>query len=247
VLIIIDNKISNGAKKTLSSYGEILELATVGITYSAISGHPDIFFCPLPGRLIVAPNLPEKYFEMLNSHGIKYTKGELPAGEKYPASARYNAVATESLLIHNLNICDERILQASKALQQIHVNQGYCRCNLLMLSGGHFITSDAGIFKTLQGLHPDGVPRIAGRTSLSEGKKSDGVRISPKDILLDKKYHGFFGGCCGVYKDKVFINGNLKTLPQGEMIRKFIEDLGYEIIELASDPMTDVGSIFFVE
>jgi len=206
-----------------------LELATEGITYSAISGHPDIFFCQLPDQLIVAPNLPEMYFDRLYSQGIEYTKGVLPVGDEYPASARYNAVATESLLIHNLSISDESILQAGKALQQIHVNQGYCRCNLLMLSGGHFITSDAGIFKTLQGVHPDG------------------VLVTSRNILLDKKYNGFFGGCCGVFEDKVFINGSLKTLQQGEEVRCFLENLGYDIVELTRGKMRDVGSIFFVE
>jgi hypothetical protein len=66
MLIIIDHKISVSAKEILSSYGELMELATEGITYPAISGHPDIFFCQVPGKLIVAPNLPEKYFDQLD-------------------------------------------------------------------------------------------------------------------------------------------------------------------------------------
>ena len=76
MLIIVDNKLSNGAKKTLSSFGELMELATEGITYPAISGHPDIFFCSLPDTLIVAPNLPKHYFDKLEKHQIDYIKGE---------------------------------------------------------------------------------------------------------------------------------------------------------------------------
>ncbi len=112
MLIIIDQKISASAKEILSSYGELMELATKGITYPAISGHPDIFFCQSPDKLIVAPNLPQKYFDQLNDHKINYITGELPVGPEYPASARYNAVATSKYLIHNLRHTDPVITRA---------------------------------------------------------------------------------------------------------------------------------------
>jgi hypothetical protein len=147
MLIIVDNKISKEAKHTLSFYGELMELATEGITYPAISGHPDIFFCQLPGKLFVAPNLPEPYFEKLEEHQIDYIKGELPVGPEYPASARYNAVATSKFFIHNLRLTDPVITRVTKDLISVHVDQGYCRCNLLALKDDHFITSDKGIYK----------------------------------------------------------------------------------------------------
>jgi hypothetical protein len=58
MMIIVDNKITPVAKRRLSSFGELVELKTDGITYPAISGHPDIFFCQSADNLIVAPNLP---------------------------------------------------------------------------------------------------------------------------------------------------------------------------------------------
>jgi len=147
MLIIIDHKMSPGAKYTLSSYGELMELETDGLTYPSISGHPDIFFCQLPDILIVAPNLPKKYFEKLDEHHIDYITGELPVGPEYPSSARYNAVATENFLIHNLNHTDSVIIRTMKDLIPVHIDQGYCRCNLLPLKDDHFITSDQGIYK----------------------------------------------------------------------------------------------------
>jgi hypothetical protein len=162
MLIIIDNKISQAAKNKLSAYGELMELKTEGITYPAISGHPDIFFCQAPGQLIVAPNLPEPYFSQLRMHGIDFITGELPVGPEYPSSAGYNAVATDRLLIHNFRHTDFMITRTLEDLHPVHVDQGYCRCNLLALKEGHFITSDQGIYKVLTGLHPglhlDGVP-----------------------------------------------------------------------------------------
>ena len=70
--------------------------------------------------------------------------------------------------------------------------------------------------------------------------------ISPHGILLEGFPHGFFGGCCGIWKDKVFINGSLDHFPEGEKVRQYLKDLGYEVVELYDGPLTDAGSILFV-
>jgi hypothetical protein len=235
MLIIIDNKISQSAKDKLSTYSDLLELKTEGITYPAISGHPDIFFCQAPGHLIVAPNLPEKYFELLKLNGVDFILGEMPVGPEYPASSRYNAVATDKLLIHNFRQTDFMITRTLDELHPVHVDQGYCRCNLLPLKDGHFITSDEGIFKVLMRCH---LPSDFGmRCHLNV------LFVSPSGIKLEGFPHGFFGGCCGVMEDRVFINGSLEHYPEGEKVRKFLTDLEYKIIELSDGPLVDVGSI----
>ena len=228
MLIIVDHKISPEAKKTLSSYGELMELQTQGITYPAISGHPDIFFCQAPGKLFVAPNLPQKYFDQLKAHQIDFITGELPVGPEYPASAHYNAVATSKCLIHNFRHTDFMITRTLDDLQPVHVEQGYCRCNLLPLNDDHLITSDEGIKK---GLHPLGLHPL---------------RLHPFGILLEGFPHGFFGGCCGVWEDKVFINGSLEFYQEGEKVREFITSIDFKIVELMQGQLADVGSIFFV-
>lgn len=236
MLIIVDQKISSGAKKTLSSCGELMELQTEGITYPAISGHPDIFFCHGPGKLIVAPNLPERYFGQLNEHKIDFLKGKLPVGPVYPFSARYNAVVTGKYLIHNFRLTDNGITHTFGDLEAIPVEQGYCRCNMLALKDDCFITSDAGIEKVLTRWSPTGRG--------PEGWRPLGLH--PAGIRLPDFPHGFFGGCCGVLDDKVFINGNLQLYPEGEKVRKFLQNLGYEIVELSEEPLTDTGSILFI-
>lgn len=235
MLIIVDQKISSGAKEKLSEYGELLEITTEGITYPAISGHPDIFFCQAANKLIAAPNLPEQYFEQLNKKGIDYITGEFPVGAEYPASARYNAVVTPNHLIHNFRHTDFMITRTLEDLNPIHVDQGYCRCNLLPLKDYHFITSDAGIFKVLKGLQPSGWS--------PDGRN---LLVSPEGILLEGFPHGFFGGCCGVWEDKVFVNGSLRLYKEGDEVRKFLEKHGYEIIQLDNGPLIDVGSIIIL-
>ena len=234
MLIIVDHKISGAAKERLSLYGELIELKTEGITYPAISGHPDIFFCQGMDKLIVAPNLPKQYFDVLNNRRIDFITGEFPVGPEYPSTACYNAVATSNYLIHNFRHTDFVITRTFQDLTPVHVDQGYCRCNLLPLKYDHFITSDTGIYKVLKaGLHPP------------SGGWSP-LLVSPEGILLEGFPHGFFGGCCGIWENKVFVNGSLNQFPEGEKIRGYLKRLGYKIVELYDGLLEDIGSILFI-
>lgn len=243
MIIIVDKKISLRAKERLSSYGELLELKTDGITYPAISGHPDIFMCQSIYALIVAANLPDEFLIKLKKTSAKITIGEFPVEKEYPASSHYNAVATPKYLIHNFRHTDFMITRTLEDLHPVHVDQGYCRCNLLPLKDDHFITSDAGIFKVLQGLHPE----PTGLHPTSAGLHPYLLYVSPNDILLEGFPHGFFGGCCGVWENKVFLNGSLSFYKDGDKVKDFLGKLGYVIIELYNGPLMDCGSIFFVK
>jgi len=227
MLIIIDNTIPEQAKKKLSTFGEIMELQTSGITYDAISGHPDIFFCKTPKGLIVAQNTPAMYIELLKGRKVSFNMGEKELGLQYPESSVYNAVVTDKYCIHNQNITDPEILRSMQDHQQIHVNQGYTRCSLLPLKNDHFITSDTGIYQVLT------------------SKEIDVLSVNPVGIRIQGLKHGFFGGTCGIYQDKVFIIGSLAHFDEGEKVRVYLEKLEYEIIELYDGPLFDGGSIIF--
>ena len=227
MLIIIDHKIPPQAREKLSAFGQILELKTEGITYDAISGHPDIFFCRTPGGLIAAPNTPPAILEKLKARKVPFQLGENEVGIQYPNSAIYNAVVTCDHYIHNKDITDPAILSSLDDQQQIHVKQGYTRCSLLPLRDGHFITSDRGIYKTLT------------------ANGMDVLQVDPSDIEIHELKHGFFGGACGVFEDRVFITGSLKRFGDGELVRAYVKNLGYQIIELYDGPLFDGGSIMF--
>ncbi|MGE5430804.1 MAG: DUF6873 family GME fold protein [Syntrophomonadaceae bacterium] len=227
--IIIDRKMPEKAKNTLSRFGSLIELATSGITYEAISGHPDIFFFQAPSVLITAPNLPKEYFRILDENKINYVLGNSPVGAKYPDTARYNAVSGGKFLIHNKDITEKEILHHLKEKEILHVSQGYCRCSLLGLKGESFITSDGGIYKAL----------------IKAGLNV--LYVSASDVMLPGLKHGFFGGACGLHDDKVFISGSLKNHPQHSEIKSFIQANGYEIVELCEGPLFDAGSIFFID
>ncbi len=228
MLIVLDHKMPPEAKHKLREYGELLELQTSGITYEAISGHPDVFFHQMEEHLVLAPNLPEKYKAALRERNIPFTEGEQDVGEKYPASSAYNAVSIGKLLIHNFRNTDSMITRLADDADLIHVDQGYTRCNLLALDEQHFITSDEKIARVLKRF------------------EKDCLYVPPQDILLPGFKHGFFGGCCGLWEDKLFLTGSLREYPEGDKLTAYLEDQGVEILELYPGPLFDVGSILFI-
>ena len=225
--IITNNILPQSAISKLKNYGDVILLETEGIVYDAISKHPDIFFCPLGEELIVAPNLPEIYKNILSKKKISFQEGNKTLGKRYPLTAFYNAVTTENYLIGNTKVMDKAILEKAENRKVIHVNQAYTRCNLLPLSDKKFITSDKGIEKELK------------KNNL------DVLFVNPEGIILDGFKNGFFGGCCGISGNRVFIAGSLNHFPEGEKVKDFLSDM--EIIELYDGPLLDVGSILFIE
>jgi hypothetical protein len=235
MLLIIDKRLPLPAKNKLAEYGSIIEFETNGITYDAVSGHPDIFFCEVLGGLVVAPNTPKYYLSLLAENGIQFLVGSNEVKHKYPGTAAYNAVVTGSAIIHKASLTDPAILTLLKSVpadREVHfidVNQGYTRCNLLKLRDDQFLTSNKGIEKAL---------RDHGYIVLY---------VSPAEILLPGFSNGFFGGCCGVWNETLFVAGKLSMFPEGEKVRQFVQNTGIRIVELYDGPLFDGGGILFLE
>ncbi len=227
-IIIISKEAPESAKNNLSRLGYLLELETPGITYNAISCHPDIFFAPLPHALVVAPNLPAQYFSKLDNLGINYCIGAKPVGKTYPETAPYNAVITKKHFIHNLHHTDPLLHANCTGFEMIHVNQAYTRCNLISLDEKLFITSDAGIMKTLG------------------AKKLHCHYFPPSQIRLPGFEHGFLGGACGVNGNTLYCCGSLKYHSWEAEFRKLVHSAGFSIAELYDGLLVDVGSILFL-
>jgi hypothetical protein len=228
MLIIIDKKIPEPAKEKLSAYGELIEFGTSGMTYDAISGHPDIFFCKIKNSVIMALNTPDNYKKIFNDINIPVINGYKTVNGTYPRSASYNAVVTDKYLLHRIDITDKSIIENTTGLENINVNQGYCRCSLLPFNN-NFITSDKGIYKTLS------------------NRKLNVLYFQPDEIIFPGFQHGFFGGTCGVSENIVFIIGSLDHFTNGHTVREFINAAGHEIIELYDGPLFDGGSIIFLD
>ena len=229
MLIIGDARLPAPVRKKLASFGMFIPFMTRGITYEAVSGHPDLFFCSFQKQLIVAPNLPEQYFVLLNDNGIDFVKGTKPVGKSYPEIARYNVVITDKYLIHNNKYTDNSIRQIFQDREWLPVHQGYTRCNLMALSSELFITSDKGIFKELK------------------KKQLDVHYFSPEGIILEGFEYGFLGGCLGFWGSKIFVSGKFSHYREGNRLMALLKNRQYDIVELYDGPLIDGGSLFFLD
>lgn len=229
MLIFVDKRAPEQALQNLRKFGEVVEFETPGITYEGISGHPDIFICQPPEKLIVAPNLPGKYFSVLKNRNIDFTIGKNPVGSRYPETARYNVVVTGKYLVHQPGITDPEIINAANKKLIISVKQAYTRCNLIFINENSAITSDRGIEKQLNDLG------------------LNVFYVDPKPVELPGFKHGFFGGTCGMVENQLVVLGNLSFHHQGDKIREFVNDAGMGIAELYNGPLYDGGAILFLK
>lgn len=209
--------------------GDVLWLEPQKPIYEAIAAHPDIFFCESNGKLIASPNIPLSWKEKLKNAGIEPIYGSSSPGSAYPQTAAFNAVVTETMLIHQLKITDPVVLSTMPTSKHLHTQQGYTRCNLFPLSADCFITGDADIYNRLQKL------------------KMEVVWVDSRQIQLTGFRNGFVGGCFGRLGDKVFFSGNVKHLNETEAIKKVLDQRHLELVNLYDGPPMDVGSIFFVD
>ena len=244
--IIADGRMPEEAKKNLKKLGDVLFLNPTEITYKSISAHPDIFFFQTEDGLIYAPNAPKRIVKELKKRKIKLTEGKKEVGKKYPETIPYNAVGIGDTLIHNLKHTDPTILSLYE--NHIHVNQGYTRCNLVALNENVFITSMED-YKTTRlqdyKLEDAETQRRKDAEFKVQSSKFKVLYIDPRQIKLEGHDHGFFPGCCGVWKNNLIVCGSTKYLKEKAELDKFLEDNGFNLIELYDGELVDVGSVFF--
>jgi hypothetical protein len=227
MLIIASSDMPLQARKRLAQEGNVLWLDTQPEVYDSIATHPDIFFCQLRETLVASPRIPRRWTELIESNEIRLVFGSKTPSGLYPSTACFNAVVTDTMLIHNTDTTDPLIITHTDGCLKVHVAQGYTRCNLLPLNNDHFISSDKGISNALTRF---------GASVLT---------VTPQGILLKGQKHGFFGGACGIRGNEVFVCGNLDRYADGGRVKDFVGACGYTITELFDGLLTDVGSIFF--
>ena len=243
--IIADSRMPEEAKKNLKKLGDVLFLNPTDITYKSISAHPDIFFFQTKDGFIYAPNAPKRIIKELKKRKIKLTEGKKEVGKKYPETVPYNAVGIGDTLIHNLKHTDSTILSLYE--NHIHVNQGYTRCNLVALNENAFITSMEDYKTTRLQDYKEVAETQRHRDTEFKVQNSEFrvLYIDPKQIKLEGHDHGFFPGCCGVWKNNLIVSGSTKYLKEKAELDKFLKDNDFNLIELYDGELVDVGSVFF--
>lgn len=154
----------------------------------------------------------------------------------YPGNIRYNAVCTGKYFTiissTRIRICwqqrKQRQQPISTILTKIHVKQGYTRCSLLPVDDRSFITSDAGIAKTLADHDTDVLLIHRGMYTC-------------RDLTTDHRRHRRRPPLSG--RRLLVVNGNIKTHPDHKKIATFLEDRDIDLYYSKDSPLMDIGSI----
>ncbi len=191
--------------------------------------HADLTFCQVSeNKAVCPPDTYEYYKEVLSPYGVTVICGKTALSCNYPEDSAYNVCIVGKKCFLNKSVCDEVLFDilTSEGYEIVCVRQGYTKCSICPIDENTIITADYSIAKEAEKLG------------------MDVLVITNNTICLPGYDNGFFGGCAGMGdKDLLFINGELKTHPDGEKIRAFLHNKSIKIKELKKGPLTDIGSI----
>ncbi len=201
---------------------------------SRLCFHTDLRVFGDGNNIICAPSVYDTLKESLPKD-INIIKGDSEPEGCYPNDVPYNGVTVGRFLIANPKTLSPLILDYAKAeaLTLVPVKQGYCRCNVTVVShkAGKeaIITEDKGIASTLE-------------------KQGIEVLLIPHGgVFLEGWDNGFIGGASVTTDDSVIFFGDLSLHPEGEKISDFCLKHGKNPISLLQgDPLTDLGGGIFI-
>lgn len=182
------------------------------ITYKEISTHADIFCCRMGA----------------DKNADIFIGNPDEIGFKYPENICFNAVCLDKYFLHNLKYTSPSLLSEAqnRSLKLINVKQGYTKCNVVTVDGNSVITSDDGIFKTLNNYSDVNV-----------------LKIRQGFVKLDGFEYGFLGGASGRVGNEIVFNGNLAAHPDFSAICEFIQNRGLKVKYFPEYELEDIGSI----
>lgn len=231
-LCIIDRRLPKDIEKNIKEKNiEIIKTPKSEDVYNSISYHPDIqFFNCGEGKIIVSPNVYDKYLEILKEYNIDIIKGEKILSKKYPKDIAYNVCIVGKYAIHNFKYTDNKVLEyiEEKGFEKINIKQGYSKCSICVLDDSSIITSDKGIINSIK----------------DSGADIDCLLIENGSIDLFDMNFGFIGGCSGNISDKeIAFLGNIKKHPDYIKIKDFLESKNKSVVSLSENKLIDLGSI----
>lgn len=241
-ICLVDGRVSDEIENNLNDIGvEVIKTQKCEDVYEAISYHPDIqFFNCGDGKIIVAPNLYEKYEKIIeeiysktknkNLSKVKIIKGEKNIGKKYPNDILYNVCVVGKYAIHNFEYTDREVLKfiEEKNLEKINIKQGYAKCSICVVDEKSIITSDRGIVEKIK----------------NSGADIECLLINEGNIDLFDMNYGFIGGCSGLLsKKELGFLGKIENHPDFEIIKKFLDERHIKIVSLSDEKLIDLGSI----
>ncbi|QHI71314.1 DUF6873 family GME fold protein [Aminipila terrae] len=229
--------ISENAHEILLDYlqnsgHKLVFIKDTGLVYPEVAAHADIYMCKLGAE----PESPVFHAGPPSQSGLGY---------QYPENVKYNGVCMGNYFIHNLKYTSPTLLEQIKhsGFRPIQVSQGYTKCNMVVVNPFSAITSDEGIYKSVN--HYFDTSEFLSRQSApgSWADKLNLLLVRQGHVKLGRFPYGFLGGASGRVGNEILFNGNLEAHPDFEIISEFIESQNLKIKYFEEYPLEDIGSI----
>lgn len=236
MLALLDSKIPHEAVKALQERGfSILKLPPHPALPTPIASHPDMLVFFAPDAIFCTESyasIAKKELQTLSAACNKPIRTILQKyGDRYPHDILLNAApigkrlfclrghtATELTEHPDFKICS--------------VRQGYAKCSTVPVGEHALITED---------------PSIA---AVAESEGLEVLRVAQNAVRLEGYSTGFLGGASSFspYRglSELFFCGSLDSHIDAKRISTFAAEHGFESVSLASFPLTDVGTMFFI-
>jgi len=219
-IIFISENLNKEFYKYIEKYDyEIVKIKKSTNTYESISSHPDIFVFSTDKKIIVDESI---YKNLKNKFGDIIIKGDSIVSNKYPNNIFYNVAKVGEFAIHNVKYTDKKIIDYSN-FKWINVNQGYSKCNTLVVDDNSIITSDIGIYKEV----------------IKVGINA--LLIRPGHVILKGLDYGFIGGTAVRINNEIIFYGNIEQHPDYNKISEFIKSRNLNIKSFQFE-LEDIGS-----
>lgn len=234
--IIVDERISEECLRGLMLRGfDPITLPPDPCLGKAVASHPDTVLFKLDGEIFTTADYCDAAAYVFSdlrvcAPNIKITFTSDVRSERYPEDCKMNALVMGKKIFARLDSLSPSIISSAnaKGYKLINTPQGYPACTVLKLTDDRAITSDRGMAKVL---NKSGIEV----TLIREGY-----------ISLPPHEYGFIGGASGVYENKVYFFGDIKTHPDSDIIEEALKRAGLERISLSSEPLCDLGGIVFL-
>jgi hypothetical protein len=199
-----------------------------------VRSHADMLMLPV-GKVVFTSSeylsVAEDIFNELESHGYEIVACDAKIESEYPNDVAFDALVLKNAIIARLNSLPDEIKTYATAMgiSLLDSKQGYAKCSAVRVSESAVITADKNIARAAE---------AAGADALL-------ISAAPEAIRLDGYDYGFIGGASGVLEDTVYFTGDISSHPDAERIAEFCKAHEKKMISVSSEPLNDVGGIFF--
>lgn len=204
----------------------VIRNAPNGYIDPSVSTHADMAAIHLGADRIIMDKSQTALSAKLKSQGMSVFKTKSFISGDYPQDIALNFTLIGDKMFGKIPLADEVLMKEAEAFEKVSVNQGYCKCSVLVVDEKSLITDDEGIH----------------RKALEKGV--DSLLVSKGDVSLNGHTYGFIGGASGkISKDRVVFFGNIENHRDFEKIRAFLLSHGcfYECTD--EGQLRDIGGI----